>query len=105
MAHGDRSHGAKGILEYYAEFLGTNDPMKVAKFLPDLTQGKGPRLLGVSVWQRPDRTQMPQGCRRRPSQGAAVGHRPIRLLHSRSRKAAAILRIIATVPRNLSITH
>jgi hypothetical protein len=38
--HGDRSHGAKGILEFYAEFLSTTDPMKVAKFLLDLVQGK-----------------------------------------------------------------
>ena len=38
--HGDRSHGAKGMLEFYADFLGTNEPMKVTRFLLDLVQGR-----------------------------------------------------------------
>lgn len=38
--HGDRSHGAAGILEHFGEFIGTTDALAVSGFLIDLLQGK-----------------------------------------------------------------
>lgn len=38
--HGDRSHGADGVLEFYGDLLGTSDPMTIAKFLLSLVNEK-----------------------------------------------------------------
>lgn len=38
--HGDRSHGAEGILEHFGELIGTSEPMTVARLLLDLVNEK-----------------------------------------------------------------
>lgn len=38
--HGDRSHGAAGILEHFREFVGTADPMMVGSLLVNLLEHK-----------------------------------------------------------------
>lgn len=38
--HGDRSHGAAGILEFCGDLLGTSEPMAIAQFLLALVKGK-----------------------------------------------------------------
>lgn len=38
--HGDHAHGAAGVLEFYADLLGTTDPMLVVKLLLDVLHGK-----------------------------------------------------------------
>jgi hypothetical protein len=38
--HGERSHGADGILEHFGELIGTSQPITVAKLLLDLVNEK-----------------------------------------------------------------
>lgn len=38
--HGDRAHGVAGILEEFDELIGTDDKMRVSRFLLDVLQGK-----------------------------------------------------------------
>ncbi len=38
--HGDRAHGAAGILEHLGELIGTTDPFVAGRFLIDILKGK-----------------------------------------------------------------
>lgn len=38
--YGECSHGASGVLEFFAETIGTDDPMKVAELIDALIKGK-----------------------------------------------------------------